>query len=305
LWFFMLCACAQQNGLWEQHIKAGEQAFQQGRYAEAESLLVAALEEAETFGPQDPRLVTSLNNLAGLYYAQRNYAQTEPLLKRALTISEATLGTEHPEVAVHLYNLALFYDVQGNYTEAEPLYQRALSIREQTLGSTHSITTKTRESYAVLLHKMDQEAEEATLESDLTLVQTQPTLTPPPAKKTTPGSKDRPKKKSRRQPQIAIPLAKKTIEIRLSYDEPTTNKDGSPLTDLVKTTIYYDVGNGPVKAVDVPATSPNGGGAVVRSVMIPVSEDQKSQVTFWITATDRRGNESSRSEPMVAELKEE
>ena len=131
-----LCiGCGQSAGSpWESYIQAGEAAYQQGNYAEAEKQFLAALQEAENFGPEDPRLATSLNNLANLYEAQGKYTEAEPLYQRALTIYEKALGPEHPNVATSLNNLAVLYEAQGKYTEAEPLYQRSLAIREKALG---------------------------------------------------------------------------------------------------------------------------------------------------------------------------
>ena len=74
-------------------------ALQQGQYAEAETQFAAGLKEAEGFGPQDPRLATSLNNLAELYRAQGRNAEAEPLHKRSLAIREKALGPNHPNVA--------------------------------------------------------------------------------------------------------------------------------------------------------------------------------------------------------------
>ena len=68
---------------WQMNNAAGEEAYKQGRYAEAEKTWLATLKEAESFGPQDPRLATSLNNLPLLYLTQSKYAEAEPLLKRA------------------------------------------------------------------------------------------------------------------------------------------------------------------------------------------------------------------------------
>ncbi len=68
-----------QGGRSENYNDAGYTAYQQGRYAEAEEQWKAGLKEVETFGPQDPRLATSLNNLALLYQAQGKYAEAEPL----------------------------------------------------------------------------------------------------------------------------------------------------------------------------------------------------------------------------------
>ncbi len=59
-----------QASPWETQLAAGEKAYQQGNYLEAEKRLVAALKEAEGFGPQDPRLATTLNYLGLVYDAQ-------------------------------------------------------------------------------------------------------------------------------------------------------------------------------------------------------------------------------------------
>ncbi len=76
-----------QGGLWETYRAAGDKAYQQGDYPEAEKQWAAAVKEAEGFGPQDPRLATTLNNLALLYDAQGKYAEAEPLHKRALELN--------------------------------------------------------------------------------------------------------------------------------------------------------------------------------------------------------------------------
>ena len=129
-------APAQEN-LWEAYKEAADESYQQGNYAEAEKQWLAALQEAENFGPEDPRLATSLNNLAVLYRAQAKYAEAEPLYQRALAIQEKVLGPEHPDVANSLNNLAFLYGAQGKYAEAEPLYQRSLAIWEKALGPEH------------------------------------------------------------------------------------------------------------------------------------------------------------------------
>ena len=115
--------------LWETYNDAGIEAYKQGRYAEAEKLWLAALKEAEKFGPQDPRLATSLNNLAELYRAQGKYAEAEPLYKRALEIDEKALGPDHPNVATTLENYAaLLRETQRN-AEATEMEARAKEIR--------------------------------------------------------------------------------------------------------------------------------------------------------------------------------
>ena len=101
LWLCSTSAFAQVEQ-WQSHMDAGDQAYQQGNYTEAEKQLVAAVKEAEGLGPQDPRLATSLNNLGLVYDAQGRYAEAEPLYKRSLAIWEKALGPEHPDVAMSL-----------------------------------------------------------------------------------------------------------------------------------------------------------------------------------------------------------
>jgi len=126
-----------QETQWDNLNSAAVDAYQQAVYAKAEKLLLAALKVAKKFGAQDPRLATSLNNLAALYHTQGKYAEAEPLFRRSLAIWEMALGPEHPDVAQSLNNLASLYHNQGKYAQAEPLYRRALAIAEKALGPEH------------------------------------------------------------------------------------------------------------------------------------------------------------------------
>ena len=125
--FLPTAAC--QRTRWESKNAEGVKALQEGRYADAEKLFLAALEKAEGFGPQDPRLATSLNNLAELYRTQGKYAKAEPLHKRVLTIKEKTLRTEHPDVAQSLENYAALLRETGRAAEATTMEARARVIR--------------------------------------------------------------------------------------------------------------------------------------------------------------------------------
>jgi tetratricopeptide (TPR) repeat protein len=140
-----------QNTLWETHNRAGQEAHKAGRYPEAEKQFLAALKIAEAFGPQDPRLATSLNNLAALYYAQGKLQEALPLLQRSLAIREKALGPDHPDVALSLNNLAELYRAQGKLQKALPLYQRSLAIAEKALGPNHPNVATVLANYAAAL----------------------------------------------------------------------------------------------------------------------------------------------------------
>lgn len=126
-----------EDSLWQTYRDNGEREYAQGRVAEAERLFLAALREAEKFGPQDPRLARTLGNLGFLYVTQEQYAEAEPLLKRALTIRETALGPDHQDIATSLNNLAALYEAQGHSGQAQPLYLRALAVWEKALGPDH------------------------------------------------------------------------------------------------------------------------------------------------------------------------
>ena len=130
--------------------------------AEAQMPLRAALEEAEKFGPDDPRLAERLLDLAALYRTQGQYAEADPLYLRALGIQERILGPEHPRLLAGLDALAAVYDTQGQHTHAEPLYRRALAIREKALGPDHPDVARSLDSYAALLRRLSR-TNEATL----------------------------------------------------------------------------------------------------------------------------------------------
>ena len=114
---------------WQRSNEAGVEAYQQGHYAEAEKYYLAALKEAETFGPEDPRLPTRLNNLAELYRTQGKYAEAEPLYQRALAIWEKALGPEHPNVATSLENYAALLRNMNREAEAVQMEAHAKAIR--------------------------------------------------------------------------------------------------------------------------------------------------------------------------------
>jgi tetratricopeptide (TPR) repeat protein len=71
----------------------------------------------------------SLNNLAGVYYAQGQYEEAEPLFKRAQAIRERVLGPNHPDLATSLETLSLLCRATKREKEAEELEARAARIR--------------------------------------------------------------------------------------------------------------------------------------------------------------------------------
>jgi tetratricopeptide (TPR) repeat protein len=70
------------------------------------------------------------NELGQLLDAKADYAEAEPLMRRALAIEERSYGRDHPNVAIRLNNLASLLYARNRLAEAEPLMRRALAIDE-------------------------------------------------------------------------------------------------------------------------------------------------------------------------------
>lgn len=80
------------------------------------------------------------------------------------------------------------------------------------------------------------------------------------------------------------------------YDEPSTNADGTPLADLDRVEVYYDIGAGPVLGATVPASSPQGGVLGVQTtIVVPIPPDAETTVTVHARAFDTTGNQSDKS----------
>jgi tetratricopeptide (TPR) repeat protein len=81
------------------------------------------------FCRDDTIVGTSLHKLALLYETQGQYAQAEPLCRRALEIWEKASGSDCPDVAQTLDNMAALYRAANREAETAQLEQRAAAIR--------------------------------------------------------------------------------------------------------------------------------------------------------------------------------
>ncbi|MYK89255.1 MAG: tetratricopeptide repeat protein [Acidobacteria bacterium] len=111
--FFLLVVCfapAACGGLqWEDYMEAAYHARQDGRYREAEELLLVAADYATDFPPADLRRAMTLNDLAELCVAEERHAEAEVLYRQATEVIEAALGPDHLDLAAHLATVASFY----------------------------------------------------------------------------------------------------------------------------------------------------------------------------------------------------
>ncbi len=88
-----------------------------------------------------------------------NFAEAEPLLRRALAIDEQTLRNDHPNVARDLNNLAQLLRATNRPAEAEPLLRRATRILENPDGEPLPNYASALDNLAVLLRTTNRLAE--------------------------------------------------------------------------------------------------------------------------------------------------
>lgn len=80
-------------------------------------------------GPDDPRVVGALNELAVLYLNNKQYGKLENVLRRIITLEEKAYGQDSCKVAHRLHSLASVYALQPErYGDAEIIYKKAIVI---------------------------------------------------------------------------------------------------------------------------------------------------------------------------------
>lgn len=118
---------------WQFYIDLAEGAFYLGYLEQSAWVLHKAVAEAETLGPQDPRLATTLNRLGVIYYYLGRYLGAEPLFCRAVSLLQDA-NAESADLGMILCNLGCLHKSQGKYPEAETAFKDALMVWERTLG---------------------------------------------------------------------------------------------------------------------------------------------------------------------------
>ena len=95
-------------------------------------------------------------------------------------------------------------------------------------------------------------------------------------------------------PTVTVSLPAGQNGLTVTYREPSTNGTGSPLTNLLYTTIYIGMPNGQTQAIRIWTNDPRGGATVtIRNVVPPAPE-----VRLCVTATNWARQESPPAPPI-------
>lgn len=130
-----------------------------GRLVEAESMWLAAMEEANNFAEDDTRRAITYEGLAESYFRQGKNREAESCCRRLLSLYRRVHGHDHIDVAITASNLAMLLHMAHNYNDAEPLYKQSIAIKTKVLGAAHPDVLRLLEGYADLLMKTHREAE--------------------------------------------------------------------------------------------------------------------------------------------------
>ncbi len=93
----------------------------------------------------------------------------------------------------------------------------------------------------------------------------------------------------------AIEVTVTGVSVGISFTEPTTNENGTTLSDLKECFLSYDIGGGWILGNTVPASKVSGGGTQATSFEVPVLAGMEKDVKFKGNARDLSGNVSKDS----------
>jgi serine/threonine protein kinase/tetratricopeptide (TPR) repeat protein len=109
-----------------------------GKYPEAESLLLEAVSLAPRLKGKDRALVAHAENfLAALHSDRGEYQQAETQARQAFSEFQKMGGSERAEAADTEINLGSILRTRGQYAEAEPFLLEGLATFRQLLGDQH------------------------------------------------------------------------------------------------------------------------------------------------------------------------
>jgi tetratricopeptide (TPR) repeat protein len=118
---------------WASDYTKATAAYERGDYATAEQHDRAALQAAESFAPTDPRLSTTLTQLAAILQARGACCEAETYMRRAASLSEAQFGVHSIEAANAFNNLAAVLRQDGKADESSRVQAGAFATADSLL----------------------------------------------------------------------------------------------------------------------------------------------------------------------------
>lgn len=146
---------------WESYHRHGKDNFQNGNYDVALKDFQKALDLAEKFPENDPRLGKTLNNLATVYDYLGKYSEACTDAELSVKNAEKLLPPEDPTLMKRLDFLATLYLKTNQFTKSQTASERYLKYVEKTKSKDDRECARVLDNIVVSLHalKKSDEAE--------------------------------------------------------------------------------------------------------------------------------------------------
>lgn len=112
------------------YIELGINAYREGYNDIADTMLSAALEEAQRLSNREAPPCAVFNRLAHFYYQRGEIDRAERVYEAALELYQRIFSDDDATLCAMMLNLAELYFSRKKYDHALPLYERALAERE-------------------------------------------------------------------------------------------------------------------------------------------------------------------------------
>lgn len=90
------------------------------------------------------------------------------------------------------------------------------------------------------------------------------------------------------------------VKFKFTWKEPKVDINGTALTDLSKTTLYYQINDSSIIKKNYTATKASGDGSKTASITIPMNcKTNVNLVTVWTTATNAMGESASSNKLLI------
>jgi eukaryotic-like serine/threonine-protein kinase len=138
-----------------------------GLYSVAQSLLERAVDVGRhADGPENPEVLSSMNDLATVLVQQTRPADAEKLQREALDLERHSLGTENPVTLSTMSDLATSLLEEGRYSEALDFANTVLETQRRVLGAYDARTLGTMNNIAIGLGRSGRLAESEKLQRE-------------------------------------------------------------------------------------------------------------------------------------------
>jgi tetratricopeptide (TPR) repeat protein len=127
-----------------------------GELRRAQQVLERAVRARETESPRNPRLFSTLNELALVVDALGDAERAWELYSRSLQIVRDAYGPDHVNASAVMVNMAATAHRRGDYGEMRRLFEQVLALDEKRLGASHPYIAEDLMNLGLALYTLGQ-----------------------------------------------------------------------------------------------------------------------------------------------------